>query len=115
MWCKLYNVTPAFDLRLYQTETPTQVFVFLRNLRNILEHFFEEHLRTTAFSSSSFKLDLVDLTVFPDSNLRLAKINKPLTTVCVSKFSRFCSHTCSFLRYQTQILQNLVCFFIHFQ
>ena len=43
--------------------------------------YFEEHLRITAFTSSSFKLDLVDLTVFPDSNLRLAKINKPLTTV----------------------------------
>ena len=77
--------------------------------------FLRTPIRPTAFSFSSFKLDLVDLTVFPDSNLRLAKINKPLTTVCVSKFSRFCSHTCSFLRYQTQILQNLVCFFIHFQ
>ena len=76
--------------------------------------YFEEHLQTTAFSSSSFKLDLVDLTVFPDSNLRLAKINKPLTTVCVSKFSRFCSHASSFLRYQAQKLQNFV-FFIHFQ
>ena len=75
--------------------------------------YFEEHLQTTAFSSSSFKLDLVDLTVFPDSNLRLAKINKPLTTVCVSKFSRFCSHASSFLRYQAQKLQNSV-FFIHF-
>ena len=64
--------------------------------------YFEEHLQTTAFSSSSFKLDLVDLTVFPDSNLRLAKINKPLTAVCVSKFSRFCSHASSFLRYQAQ-------------
>ena len=74
----------------------------------------EEHLRITAFSSSSFKLDLVDLTVFPDSNLRLAKINKPLTTVCVSKFSRFWSHASSFLRYQAQKLQNFV-FFIHFQ
>ena len=76
--------------------------------------YFEEHLPTTAFSSSSFKLDLVDLTVFPDSNLRLAKINKPLTPVCVSKFSRFCSHASSFLRYQAQKLQNFV-FFIHFQ
>ena len=76
--------------------------------------YFEEHLPTTAFSSSSFKLDLVDLTVFLDSNLRLAKINKPLTTVCVSKFSRFCSHASSFLRYQAQKLQNFV-FFIHFQ
>ena len=37
--------------------------------------YFEEHLRMTAFSSSSFKLDLVDLTVFPDSNLRLKLIN----------------------------------------
>ena len=47
--------------------------------------YFEEHLWTTAFSSSYFKLDLVDLTVFSDSNLRLAKINKSLTTWCVSK------------------------------
>ena len=76
--------------------------------------YFEEHLPTTAFNSFSFKIDLVDLTVFPDSNLRLAKINKPLTTVCVSKFSRFCSHASSFLRYQAQKLQNFV-FFIHFQ
>ena len=76
--------------------------------------YFEEHLPTTAFSSSSFKLDLVDLTVFPNSNLRLAKINKPLTTVCLSKFSRFCSHTSSLLRYQAQKLRNFV-FFIHFQ
>ena len=76
--------------------------------------YFEEHLPTTAFSSSSFKLDLVDLTVFPDSNLRLAKINKPLTTVCVSKFSRFCSRASFFLRYQAQKLENFV-FFIHFQ
>ena len=37
----------------------------------------------TASSSSSFKLDLVDLTVFPDLNLRLAKI-KSFTTVCIS-------------------------------
>ena len=79
--------------------------------RNI---YFEEHLRTTAFSSSSYKLDLVDLTVFPDSTLRLAKINKPLTTVCVSKFSRFCSYAFSFLRYHAQKLQNFI-FFIHFQ
>ena len=34
--------------------------------------YFEEHLRMTAFSSSSFKLDLVDLSVFLDSNLRLS-------------------------------------------
>ena len=76
--------------------------------------YFEEHLQKTAFSSSSYKLDLVDLTVFPDSPLRLAKINKPLTTVCVSKFSRFCSYASSFLRYQAQKLQNFI-FFIHFQ
>ena len=73
--------------------------------------YFEEHLQTTAFSSSSFKLDLVDLTVFPDSNLRLAKINKPLTTVCVSEFSRFRSHASCFLRCQAQKLQNFVFFY----
>ena len=76
--------------------------------------YFEKHLRTTAFSSSSFKLDLVDFTVFPDSNLRLVKINKLLPIVCVSKFSRFCSHRSSFLCYQIQKLQNFI-FFIHFQ
>ena len=70
--------------------------------------YFEEHLRTTAFSSSSFKLVLVDLTLLPDENLRLAKINKPLTTVCVSQFSRFRSHASSFLRCQAQKLQNFV-------
>ena len=43
--------------------------------------YFEEHLRTTAFSSSSFKLNLLDLTVFQDLNLRLVKI-KPFTYVC---------------------------------
>ena len=86
---------------------------FLWNLRNCKKNYFEEDLQTTVFCSSSFKLDLVDLTVFPNSNLRLAKINKPLTTVCVSKFSRFCSHASSFLRYQAQKLQNSV-FFIHF-
>ena len=44
----------------------------------------------TASSSSSFKLDLVDLTILPDLILRMAKVN-PFTTVCISKFSRFCS------------------------
>ena len=92
-------------------KTSTQVFAKIINLKKkisfeICEIFkntsFEEHLRTTAFSSSSFKLDLADLTVFPDSNLRLDKIDKPLTTVCVSKFSRFCSHTSSLPCYQVQ-------------
>ena len=50
--------------------------------------FFDEHLRTTAFSSSSFKLDLEDLTVFQDLNLRLAKI-KLFTTVFFIKFFKF--------------------------
>ena len=41
-----------------------------------LQHaYFEEKKRTTAFSFSSFKLDLVDLTVFPNLNLRLTKID----------------------------------------
>ena len=83
-------------------------------MKFIINTYFEEHLQTTAFSSSSFKIDLVDLTVFPDSNLRLAKIKKPLTTVWVSKCSCFCSHGSSFLRYQAQKLQNLG-FFIHIQ
>ena len=75
-------------------------------------NYFEEHLRTTTFCSSSFKLDLVDLTVFPNSNLRLVKINKSLTTVWVSNFSRLCSHASSFLRYQAQKLQNFIFSFI---
>ena len=50
--------------------------------------YFEEHLRTTAFISSSFKLDLVDLTVFRDLNLTLAKI-KPFTKVCISDIRIF--------------------------
>ena len=59
--------------------------------------YFEEHLRTTASSSSSLKLDLVGLTVFPDLNLRLAK-NTSFTAVCISsKFSRFCSHDFSWV------------------
>ena len=58
-------------------------------------------------SSSSFKLDLVVLTVFPDLNLRLEKI-KPFTTVCISKLSRFCSHASSFLSYQVCILWDSV-------
>ena len=52
---------------------------------------FEGHLRTTASSSSSFKLDLVDLIAFPDLNLRLAKI-KFFTTGFTSRLSRCCSH-----------------------
>ena len=59
--------------------------------------YFEEHLRTTPSSSSSLKLGLVDLTVFPDLNLRLAK-NKSFTAVCISsKFSSFCSHAFSWV------------------
>ena len=54
--------------------------------------------KTTTSSSSSFKLFSVNLTVFPDLNLRLAKI-KPFTTVRIAKFSRFCSHASSFLCY----------------
>ena len=61
----------------------------------------------------SFKLYLVDLTVFPDLNLRLAKI-KPFTTVSISKFSRFYCHTSSFLCYQVRKLRNFV-FFKRFQ
>ena len=44
--------------------------------------YFKEQIRTTASSSSSFKLDLVDLTVFSDLNLRLTKF-KPFTTLCI--------------------------------
>ena len=58
-------------------------------------------------SSSSFKLDLVDLTVFPDLNMRLAKI-KPFRGVCISKFWRFCSNASSFLCYQVQKLPDVI-------
>ena len=58
-------------------------------------------LRTPILKNTySFKL-------FPDLNLRLAKI-KPFTTVCISKFSRFCSHTSSFLYYQVRKLRNSI-------
>ena len=65
--------------------------------------YFEEHLQTSASSySPSFKLDLVDLTVFLDLNLRLEKI-KSFAAVCISsKFSRFCSNAFSFLCYQVR-------------
>ena len=69
--------------------------------------FFDEHLRTTAFSSSSFKLDLEDLTVFQDLNLRFAKI-KLFTTVFLSNFSSFCSDASSFLCYQVRKLRNFL-------
>ena len=47
--------------------------VFSHEIYEIFKNtYFEEHLRTTASSSSSLKLDLVDLTIFPDLNLRLA-------------------------------------------
>ena len=62
-------------------------------------------------SSSSFKLDLVHLTVFPDLNLRLAKI-KPFGAVCISKFSRFCCNASSFLCYQVRKLPDFVFSFI---
>ena len=72
---------------------------------------FEEHLQTDASSSSSlFKLDLVDLTVFPNLHLRLKF--QPFTTVCISKFSNFCSHPSSFLCYQVPKLQNFIFSFI---
>ena len=64
--------------------------------------YFEEHLRPTAPGSSCFKLDLGDLIVFPDLNLRLARIKSFTTSSISSKFSRFCSHAFSFLRYQVR-------------
>ena len=85
---------------LKREETPTEMFSY--KIYEVFKNYFEEHLRTTVSSSSSFKLDLVDLIVFPDLNLRLAKI-KSFTTVCISsKFSRFCSHAFSFLCYQVR-------------
>ena len=84
---------------LFIKKTPKQVFF----------HEICEILMNTY----SFKLYLVDLTVFPDLNLRLAKI-KPFTTVSISKFSRFYCHTSSFLCYQVRKLRNFV-FFKRFQ
>ena len=70
---------------------PTQVFFFL--IYEIFKDiYFEEHLQTTAFRSSSFKLDLVRLTVFPDF--------QPFATVCMSKILRFCCQASSSLFYQ---------------
>ena len=46
-----------------------------------------KYLRTAVLKNIySFKLELVDLTIFPDLNLRLAKI-KPYTTTRTSKVS----------------------------
>ena len=74
--------------------------------------YFEEHMRASAFSSSSFKLlDLIDLTIFPDLNLKLGKI-KPFATVCITKFSRFSSPASSLLSYQVRKLRNFVFSFI---
>ena len=70
-----------------------------------------KHLQRSASSSSSLKLDLVELTVFPDLNLGLAKMNI-FTAVCILNFSRFCGHT--FLSYVTKFEFEL-CFFIYFQ
>ena len=82
----------------------TQVFSY--EICEIFKNtFFDEHLRTTAFSSPSFKLYLEDLTVFQDSNLRLPKI-KPFATVFLSKFSSFRSDASSFLCYQVRKLRN---------
>ena len=68
-------------------------------------------MQTTVFSFSSFKLDLVNLTTFPDLNLRLTKIN-PFTTACITKFSCFCSPASSFLCCQVRKLWNFVFSFI---
>ena len=71
-------------------------------------------MRATAFSSSSsFKLlDLIDLTIFPDSNLKLGKI-KPFTTVCITHFH--VSAVPLFLSYLSSSKITELCFFIHFQ
>ena len=74
--------------------------------------YFEEQIRTTDSSSSSFKLDLVDLTVFLDLNFRLAKV-KPFTSVSISpKFSHFCCHAFSSLCYKVWKWRSFVFSFI---
>ena len=76
--------------------------------------FFEEHLRMTASGSSSFKLDLIDLTVSSDLNLRLTKF-KPFTTLCISSnISRSCSHAFSFLCYQVPAVTLFLSYVIKF-
>ena len=57
---------------------------------------FEGQICTTASSSSSFKLDLADLPVFSDLNLRPAKVKSFRSVFISSKFSRFCSHVIEF-------------------
>ena len=66
IWCFFFVfLALAFSYEIYETFKNTH---------------FEEHLQTDATSSSSlFKLDLVDLTVFPDLMLRLKF--QPFTTV----------------------------------
>ena len=79
-----------------------QIVVFL--IKSLTSDFFLKKTPTQLLfceickilkNTYSFKLDLVGLTVFPDLNLRLAKI-KLFTTVCISKFSRFCRYASSF-------------------
>ena len=86
--CLIYVVATAFlHLKIFQH----RCFFFL--IYEIFKDiYFEEHLQTTAFSSSSFKLDLVHLTVFPDF--------KPFATVCISKILCFCCQASSSLFYQ---------------
>ena len=83
-------------------------FEICENLKN---SYFEEHPRTAAFSSSSFKLDLVDLAVFSDLNLRLAKIN--LFTTYVNQSFQV-SAVPLLLSYIIKLITEF-CFFIHFQ
>ena len=100
------NKVSELGVQLFKKDSNTGVSQ--GNLRIFKNTYFEDHLWITAFSSS-FKLDLVDLTVFSDLNLRLAK-TKPFTTVCISKFS-----TATFLLYYVIMFKNYQTLFIYFQ
>ena len=75
------NINDCVPSDFFLKKTPTQLF--LCEICEIWKNIY------------SFKLDLVGLTVFPNLNLRLAKI-KLFTKVCISKFSLFCRYASSF-------------------
>ena len=73
--------------------------------------YFEQYLGKTAFSSSSFKLGLADVTVFSDLNLALtnAFYNSMHTKISIFLQARL------FFSMLSSLNITELCFFIHFQ